>query len=124
MVPGALTRRSYVPNKSALDVQSRDMKIKYAVIFTAEINKLDQDYSDTASRMRELAKSKYGCIEFTAVTEGNREIAISYWDSKEQIAAWKRDPEHQLAQELGRSKWYKSYKVQIVRIDREYSSNA
>jgi len=95
----------------------------YAVIFRAEIKRFDQSYSDMAARMRELAKSKYGCNEFTALTEGNHEISISYWDSEEQIIAWKQDPEHKLAQELGRSKWYKSYKVQVVKVEREYTSN-
>ena len=95
----------------------------YAVIFKAEINKLDQSYYDMAARMRELAKTEYGCIEFIAVTEGNQEIAISYWNSEEQITAWKQDPEHKKAQELGRSKWYKSYQVQVVMIEREYYNN-
>ena len=92
----------------------------YAVIFRAEINKLDQSYADMAARMRELAITKYGCIDFMALTEGNQEITISYWGSEEQITAWKNDPEHREAQELGRSKWYKSYKVEVVKVEREY----
>jgi len=95
----------------------------YAVIFSAVINELDQSYSVMAERMHDLAKNKYGCREFTALIEGNYELAISYWDNKEQIVAWKQDPEHKKAQELGRSKWYKSYKVQVVKVEREYVSN-
>ncbi len=95
----------------------------YAVIFRAEINKLDQRYSEMASRMRELAINKYGCKEFTSVTEGTQEITISYWNDQEQIKKWKADTEHLVAQELGQSIWYKSYKVQIVEIVREYSKN-
>lgn len=96
----------------------------YAVIFRAEINEFDQSYFDIAARMQELALSKYACLEFTALTEGNQEIAISYWESEKQILAWKQDPEHKKAQELGRSKWYKSYQVQIVKVERAYSSNS
>ena len=95
----------------------------YAVIFKAEINKLDKSYSETAQRMRELAVNKYGCTEFIAVTEGSREIAISYWENQEQIKEWKQDAEHLVAQELGRSTWYKSYKVQVVEVIREYEQN-
>ena len=95
----------------------------YAVIFRAEIDKLGSRYSDMASKMRDLATNKYGCIEFTSVTEGSHEIAISYWRDLEQIKKWKQDSEHLVAQELGRSIWYKSYKVQIVEILREYSKN-
>ena len=93
----------------------------YAVIFRAEINELDEAYADMAARMRDLAINEYGCVEFTAVTEGKREIAISYWDDQEQIKAWKQNPEHRKAQKLGRSKWYKSYRVQVVEIIRDYS---
>jgi len=73
--------------------------------------------------MRDLAINKYGCTEFTSVTEGVQEIAISYWQDQEQIKKWKRDSEHLVAQELGQAIWYKSYKVQIVEILREYSKN-
>jgi len=92
----------------------------YAVIFRAEINEIDSAYSEMAAQMRDLAKNKYGCIEFTAITEGANEIAISYWQSLEQIELWKNDVNHRVAQEQGRSKWYKDYQVQVVKIIREY----
>ena len=94
----------------------------YAVIFTAEVNQVDEEYSRTAKRMRELAQEKYGCTEFVSVTEGKKEISISYWQSEEQIRQWKQDSEHLLAQQLGRSTWYNSYKVQVVEVVREYGS--
>ncbi len=95
----------------------------YVVIFRAEIAELDTEYTEVASRMRDLAITKYGCKEFTACTEGNTEIAISYWESESQIKEWKENVEHLSAQSLGRSKWYKSYTVQITRIVREYTSH-
>jgi heme-degrading monooxygenase HmoA len=92
----------------------------YAVIFKAEINEIDNAYSEMAAQMRDLAQNKYGCIEFTAVTEGANEIAISYWHTLEQIQLWKNAVNHTVAQELGRSKGYKEYQVQVVKIIREY----
>jgi heme-degrading monooxygenase HmoA len=96
----------------------------YAVIFRAEIGEIDDDYSKMASRARDLAVNKYGCIDFTAVTEGNQEIAISYWPTKKHISAWTNDPIHKKAQESGRSKWYKSYNVQLVEIISEYKKDS
>ena len=96
----------------------------YAVIFTAEINQLDNDYSATASRMRELAKTKYGCKEFISATEGNMEIAVSHWTTLEQIQAWKEDVEHLAAQQRGRAEWYRSYRVEVCEIVREYRKTA
>ena len=94
----------------------------YAVIFRAKINKIDEAYSEVAKQMRELAIVKYGCIEFTSVTEGENEIAISYWENLDHIKLWKQDSEHLVAQSLGREKWYESYKVQVVEVIREYSN--
>ena len=91
----------------------------YAVIFRATIAKLDDEYVQLANHLRDLAISKYGCQEFTAVTEGNEEIAISYWESLQQIKDWKNDPEHRLAQKKGRAKWYKSVKVEICQVVRD-----
>ena len=96
----------------------------YAVIFRAKINKVDSRYSEMASKLRELALSDYGCTEFTSVTENDYEIAISYWQDQEQIKSWKQDSVHLVAQQFGRSTWYSSYKVQVVKILREYSSDS
>ncbi len=95
----------------------------YAVIFIAEINDFDSRYSEMASKMRDLAIKKYGCTEFISATEGAQEIAVSYWQDQKHIKKWKQDSEHLVAQELGKSIWYKSYKVQVVEIIREYNKN-
>ena len=98
----------------------------YAVIFTAEINPLldangHNEYAETAKRMRQLAFSEdHGCLDFTCTTEGNKEIAISYWPSIEHIQKWKHNIHHTNAQAKGRKNWYKSYKVQVVKLLREY----
>ena len=88
----------------------------YAVIFKATIADFDDEYSRFATRLKKLAFEKYGCQDFVSVTEGNEEIAISYWETKDQIRDWKNDPEHRLAQVKGRDKWYKSYSVEICEI--------
>ncbi|BFM14691.1 antibiotic biosynthesis monooxygenase [Maricurvus nonylphenolicus] len=94
----------------------------YAVIFKAEVNEFDQAYLETASRLRELALNEYGCTEFSSCTEGKREIAISYWPSKQAIQTWKNDPVHLQAQKQGKAKWYKSYQVQVVEIMHQYGA--
>ena len=96
----------------------------YAVIFEACIKQLDADYAATAQRMRELAISQYGCLDFTSVTEGQKEISISYWSSLAQIQEWKQDQEHLQAQQQGKARWYESYKVRVVEIVRDYSSKS
>ncbi len=92
-----------------------------AVIFRAEIAQLDEEYLATAENLRNMAMQSYGCREFCSWTEGKQEVAISYWDSAEDIQAWKADPVHQAAQRKGRDRWYKSYRVQVAKVEREYA---
>ncbi len=92
----------------------------YVVIFRAKVRTLDEEYSRVAARMRELALSEFGCLAFHAVTEGADEVALSYWPSEEAIRAWKAHPEHVLAQQTGRTRWYASYSVEVAQVTREY----
>ena len=93
----------------------------YAVIFRATVGELDQQYSATIERMKKLAFEEYGCLEFFALMEGERRVAISYWSCEDDIRRWKRNSEHLNAQAQGKEKWYESYTVQVVEVQREYS---
>jgi len=88
----------------------------YAVIFKATVAEFDDEYFHMAERLKDLAFKKYGCQDFVSVTEGDEEIAISYWETRQQIRDWKNDPEHRLAQARGRDKWYKSFSVEICEV--------
>lgn len=66
----------------------------YVVIFRAMIRKLDSEYFVMASRLSDLAMTEYGCTQFIACTEGEQEIAVSYWPSTDHIKAWHRNPIH------------------------------
>ncbi len=92
----------------------------YAVIFKARLARPDDEYLATAEKLRKLAKSQFGCLEFVSMVDGDEEVAISYWESEAQIAAWKNDATHKLAQAKGRAKWYKSYRVEICELKRTY----
>jgi len=70
--------------------------------------------------MRQLAVNQYSCVDIQSVSEGENEVTISCWNSLDDIKAWKQDERHQLAQRLGKDKWYKSYQVQVVEILKEY----
>ena len=95
----------------------------YVVIFRATVALFDDEYFQMAAEMKELAFSKYGCLDFVSVTENDEEIAISYWDTMQQISDWKNDPQHMLAQQAGRNKWYASYRVEICELKRIYGTD-
>lgn len=94
----------------------------YVVIFKAILtdyqpqNPAEPEYASTAQQLRELAFSKYGCLDFVSSCEGNQELTLSYWPSLEHIARWKSDPTHQSAQQWGRQYWYHEYSIQVAEI--------
>jgi heme-degrading monooxygenase HmoA len=92
----------------------------FVVIFRAQARRFDDEYSRTASRMRDLAIREFGCLEFHSVTEGDQEVALSYWPDEQSIRAWRNHPEHLLAQQAGRDRWYERYSVQVAEVTREY----
>lgn len=92
----------------------------YVVIFRATIKQFDAEYSTTAERLRQLAFEEYGCRDFVSFTEGDEEVAMSWWDSLEQIANWKDNPEHKAAQAKGRSGWYGKVSVEVLQTLKKY----
>ena len=96
----------------------------FVVIFRAQARDLDAEYSAMAAQMRELALTQFGCLDFSAATEGDQEIAVSYWPDEASIRAWRADPEHLAAQQLGRERWYADWSVQIAEIGRAYRGGA
>lgn len=92
----------------------------FVVIFRATARQLDAEYSATAATLRNLALTQFGCLEFVAVTEGDQEVALSYWPDEASIRAWKQHTDHLMAQQLGRERWYNGYRVEVAEIKRQY----
>ncbi len=96
----------------------------FVVIFRAKARNLDAEYTAMAARMRELALTEFGCLDFCAVTEGDQEVALSYWRDEASIRAWKQHTDHLVAQQFGRERWYASYSVEVAEVKRAYQSLA
>ena len=90
------------------------------MIFRAKARQLDAEYAAMAAHMRELALKEFGCLDFCAVTEGDQEVALSYWPDEASIRAWKQHADHLMAQQLGRDRWYSGYTVEVAEVKRRY----
>lgn len=91
----------------------------YAVIFTSLRTDVDKGYTEMADWMSELAQQQDGFLGMEAARDGVG-ITVSYWRDLESIRKWKRHADHQVAQEKGRSAWYKAYKTRIAKVERDY----
>jgi len=91
----------------------------YAVIFTSLQTQETKGYSQMADTMESLAKNQPGFIDMEHA-RSDLGITISYWKTLADIQNWKDQLDHQVAQRLGREKWYEWYKVRICKVEREY----
>jgi len=91
----------------------------YAVIFTSIRTEGDNGYSEMSLKINELARQQPGYLGHESA-RSELGITVSYWESLEAIRNWKMNIDHQLAQRLGKEKWYEQYRVRICVVRREY----
>lgn len=90
----------------------------YAVIFSSTRDARPGDgYAEAADRMEELAKQQPGFLGVESARDSALGITVSYWASREAVAAWGRHAEHLLAQKYGRDKWYTSFTLRVCVVE-------
>lgn len=91
----------------------------YAVIFTSLRTAVVEGYDDMSEKMVEMASRQPGFlgVESARGADGLG-ITVSYWESEEAIANWRRDAEHRIAQSQGREKWYSEFVTRVAKVER------
>ena len=94
----------------------------YAVIFSSTLSDNAEGYGEMADRMVELAREQEGFIDVESASRTSEGfgITVSYWRDLESIRRWKAQSEHAAAQRMGRDAFYRSYKLRIARVERDY----
>jgi heme-degrading monooxygenase HmoA len=91
-----------------------------AVIFTSLRTDTDHPgYAETAAEMERLAAAQPGYLGIESAKE-KLGITVSYWSSAEHALGWKAVAAHELAQQAGRDRWYRQYRVRVATVEREY----
>lgn len=92
-----------------------------AVIFTSTLTPGDHGYAQTAEEMVRLASQQDGFLGVeSARGEDGLGLTVSYWRDEESIRAWRAHADHQAAQAAGQALWYRTYRVRVCRVEREY----
>ena len=93
----------------------------YAVIFSSQRSEGEGGYAAMAERMVELAALQPGYLGIESSRDADGfGITVSYWRSEADIAAWKRNAEHSVARERGRTQWYRHFELRVARVERAY----
>jgi heme-degrading monooxygenase HmoA len=91
----------------------------YAVIFTSTRTEVDEGYGPTADQMVELASQQPGFLGVESARDADGlGITVSYWESEEAIANWRKNAEHRIAQGHGRAKWYDEFVTRVAKVER------
>ncbi|MFP7296883.1 antibiotic biosynthesis monooxygenase family protein [Neobacillus niacini] len=91
----------------------------YAVIFTSQRTEGDRGYGKMADKMVELASQQKGFLGMESARDEGVGITVSYWESIDSIKEWKENAAHRVAQENGKTKWYKSFSLRVCRVERQ-----
>jgi len=92
-----------------------------AAIFTSMRTNIEEGYE----QINELLCKELGGFEGYLGHETFRDkngfgINVSYWKDMESLKRWRDNTLHQKAQELGKEKWYKNYKLRICTVEMDY----
>jgi heme-degrading monooxygenase HmoA len=97
-----------------------------AVIFIAQRTNADEEgYGRAAAAMDALASRQPGYlgIDSTRNADGFG-ITVSYWADEASAVAWRRNAEHAAIREIGRERWYASYRLIVAQVNRAYEWQA
>lgn len=89
----------------------------YAVIFSSVKFEQVNGYAEMDEQAMSLAIQQPGYLGYESVSNQNRSIFISYWESLEAIDRWAENSVHRLAKSQAKN-WYKRYLSQICVVQR------
>jgi len=77
------------------------------------------EYEAMAQRMLELASAMPGFVELkTFVAEDGERVSLVTFADRGSHSAWRDHPEHRVAQQLGRDRFYASFDISVCRPER------
>lgn len=95
----------------------------YAAIFSSVRTQEDEEgYGAMGLQMLELVHKQPGFLGFEGAPKApdGFSVFVSYWQSAENIKAWRDEIEHEGARRQGRETWYGAYKIRIAKVERDY----
>ena len=94
----------------------------YAVIFTSQRTADDDGYGAMASAMHALALEQPGCLGAESARDAQGlGITVAYFTDEAAVLAWRNHAKHQLAQKLGKERWYSHYELRVAKVERAYA---
>ena len=98
-----------------------------AVLFEADaLPEAQERYLQLASELKPLLADTPGFISierFQSLSTPGKTLSLSWWKDEESVAGWKRNVMHLAAQKEGKQSIFSFYRIRVVTLSREYSSD-
>jgi heme-degrading monooxygenase HmoA len=78
------------------------------------------EYEQTGTRMVELVSAMPGFLGMDYAETADGELLIARFESHDALEAWRNQPEHLLAQQAGRERFFAHYRIEICEDVRSY----
>ncbi|MEE2760199.1 MAG: antibiotic biosynthesis monooxygenase, partial [Pseudomonadota bacterium] len=81
-------------------------------------------YLEIADELRNQLENLDGFISierFQSLNDEDRIVSLSFWRDETAIANWRANADHRQAQTVGRHELFKSYRIRIAEVLRDYS---
>ena len=82
------------------------------------------EYEEAGARMLELVSEMPGFLGMDYAEVEGGELLVVRFESQEAVEAWHRHPEHVATQQLGRERFFQTYKIEICETVRAYDFEA
>lgn len=72
-----------------------------------------------ADKIVELASKQEGYLGGESARDEGLGNTVSYWESLGAIKKWKENSAHQVAQDRGKTEWYKKFALRVCKVERD-----
>lgn len=75
------------------------------------------DYASMDEKMfaRATAAEGFVAVKSFRAEDGER-LTVVWWKDAESLSRWRNDPQHRVAQESGRARWYEYYDMEVAEV--------
>ena len=98
----------------------------YAVIFEVTPTvEGKEEYMKIATNLRGFLEGRDGFISierFQSLVDERKILSLSFWSDETAIKTWRNLVEHRLAQKQGKDSLFKSYRIRVANVVRDYSN--
>jgi heme-degrading monooxygenase HmoA len=78
------------------------------------------DYEKVGAKMVELVSAMPGFLGMDYAETPDGELLVARFESHEALAAWRNHPEHLVAQQAGRDRFFAHYRIDVCEAVRSY----